>query len=88
MLSIVSWAVLGLISGFVASKIIDGPGDGLRLDVALGTLGALAGGFAFNLVTGAGMSGFNVWSFFGSIAGSVLIVAVYRYAYAYRQAFA
>jgi uncharacterized membrane protein YeaQ/YmgE (transglycosylase-associated protein family) len=43
-MGIISWIVLGLIAGFVGSKIVNTQGQGFWLDIALGIVGALAGG--------------------------------------------
>ena len=43
-MSIFAWIILGLISGFVASKIVDRSGEGFILDIALGIVGAIVGG--------------------------------------------
>jgi uncharacterized membrane protein YeaQ/YmgE (transglycosylase-associated protein family) len=48
-MGIISWIILGLIAGFIGSKIVDRQGQGFWLDIALGIVGALAGGFLFDL---------------------------------------
>ena len=40
-MGIVSWIILGLIAGFIGSKIVDRQGQGFWLDIALGIVGAL-----------------------------------------------
>ena len=47
-MSIVSWIILGLIAGFVGAKIVNQEGQGSWLDIALGIIGALVGGFLFS----------------------------------------
>jgi uncharacterized membrane protein YeaQ/YmgE (transglycosylase-associated protein family) len=59
-MSIIGWIVLGLIAGFIASKIVNKSGEGLVLDIVLGIIGAFVGGFLFNLVGEAGVTGFNI----------------------------
>ena len=54
-MGIVSWIILGLIAGFIASKILNRTGAGLILDLVLGMVGAAVGGFIFSGVFG--MSG-------------------------------
>ena len=51
-MGIVSWIILGLIAGFIGSKIVDRQGRGFWLDIALGIVGALVGGFLFDLFGG------------------------------------
>jgi uncharacterized membrane protein YeaQ/YmgE (transglycosylase-associated protein family) len=75
-MSIVAWIVLGLISGFIASKIINKTGEGIVLDIVLGVVGALVGGFLFNLVGSTGVTGVNLWSLFVAVIGAIVVLAV------------
>ena len=75
-MSIIAWIVLGLIAGFIASKIVNKSGDGLVLDIVLGIVGAVAGGFLFRLVGSTGVTGLNFWSIFVAVIGAVVVLAV------------
>ena len=44
-MGVISWIILGLIAGFIGSKIVDRRGQGFWLDIARGIVGALVGGF-------------------------------------------
>ena len=77
-MSIIGWLILGLIAGFVASKIVNAQGQGIVLDIALGMIGALVGGFIFDALGGVGVTGFNVWSLLVAIAGSIIVLLVYH----------
>jgi uncharacterized membrane protein YeaQ/YmgE (transglycosylase-associated protein family) len=77
-MSIIAWILLGLVSGFFASKIVNGTGQGLFLDMVLGVVGAFVGGAAFHLIGRAGITGFNFWSLFVSVIGSILVLVVYH----------
>jgi uncharacterized membrane protein YeaQ/YmgE (transglycosylase-associated protein family) len=79
-MSIVAWILLGLISGFIASKIVNRSGEGVVLDIVLGIVGAFVGGFLFNLVGEYGVTGLNVWSIFVSVLGAVVVVLVLKHA--------
>jgi uncharacterized membrane protein YeaQ/YmgE (transglycosylase-associated protein family) len=46
-MGVISWIILGLIAGFIASKILKGTGSGLILDLVLGMVAAAVGGFIF-----------------------------------------
>ena len=74
LMSIACWVVLGLVAGFVGNKVVNGRGDGVVLDIVLGIVGALVGGWIFNAIGSTGMTGFNVWSFFVAIVGSVVLL--------------
>lgn len=73
-MSIIAWIFMGLIAGFIASKIVDRSGKGIVLDIVLGIAGALVGGFLFRLVGSSGITGFNVWSVFVSMIGAVILL--------------
>jgi uncharacterized membrane protein YeaQ/YmgE (transglycosylase-associated protein family) len=75
-MSIVAWVVLGLISGFIASKIVNRSGEGTLLDIVLGIVGAIVGGFVFRLFGASGVTGFNLWSGFVAVAGAVLVLVI------------
>ena len=77
-MSIIGWIILGLIAGFIASKIVNKQGGGIVLDIFLGIIGAIAGGFLFSLVGAVGITGFNLWSMFVAIVGAVVVLLVYH----------
>ena len=77
-MSIVSWIILGLIAGFIGSKIVNRQGQGFWLDIALGIIGALVGGFLFNFFGATGITGLNIWSIIVAIVGSVVVLWVYN----------
>jgi uncharacterized membrane protein YeaQ/YmgE (transglycosylase-associated protein family) len=77
-MSIVAWILLGLVSGFIASKLVNNRGEGIVLDVVLGIVGAFVGGLVFNLIGDYGVTGFNLWSVFVSVVGAVVVLATYH----------
>jgi uncharacterized membrane protein YeaQ/YmgE (transglycosylase-associated protein family) len=77
-LSILAWIVLGLIAGFVGSKIVNKRGEGLILDIVLGVIGAVAGGFLFNMFGAAGVTGLNIYSLIVAAVGSVVVLLIYH----------
>jgi uncharacterized membrane protein YeaQ/YmgE (transglycosylase-associated protein family) len=77
-MSILAWIVLGLISGFIASKIVNKRGEGILLDMVLGIVGALVGGWIFAAVGHSGVTGVNLYSIFISIIGAVVVLVVYH----------
>jgi uncharacterized membrane protein YeaQ/YmgE (transglycosylase-associated protein family) len=56
------WIILGLTAGFIASKIVNKQGEGFFLDIVLGIVGALVGGFIFSAVGARGITRFNLYS--------------------------
>jgi len=77
-MSLLAWVVLGLVAGFIGSKLINKRGEGLILDIILGIVGAIAGGFVFNALGAPGVSGLNLYSLFVAVVGSVLLLVLYH----------
>jgi len=78
LIGIICWAVLGLIAGFFASKFVNGRGEGVPMDIVLGIVGAMIGGWLFNALGTAGVTGFNVWSLFVATFGAVLMLMLWH----------
>jgi uncharacterized membrane protein YeaQ/YmgE (transglycosylase-associated protein family) len=77
-MSIIAWIVLGLIAGFIASKMVNDTGSGLLLDIVLGVVGAIVGGFIFNAFGGVGVTGFNLYSLVVAIIGAIVVLWIYH----------
>ena len=77
-MSILAWLVVGLIAGFLASKVINKTGSGLILDIALGVVGALVGGFIFNFFGHSAPTGINLYSIFVAFIGAVVVLWIYH----------
>jgi uncharacterized membrane protein YeaQ/YmgE (transglycosylase-associated protein family) len=76
--SIISWIILGLIAGFIGAKIVNHEGQGFWLDIALGVIGALVGGFLFSLFGASGVTGLNIYSMIVAIIGSIVVLLIYN----------
>ena len=77
-MSIIGWLVLGLIAGFIASKVVNKTGEGLILDIVLGIVGAVVGGFLFTQFGATGVTGFNLYSMFVAVIGAVVVLVLYH----------
>jgi len=77
-MSIIGWIVLGLIAGFIGSKIVNKTGEGFFLDIVLGIVGAIVGGFLFTAVGATGVTGFNLYSMFVAIVGAIAVLVLYH----------
>ena len=77
-MGILAWIVLGIISGFVASKIVNKSGEGLLLDLVLGIIGAVVGGWLFSMFGHSGVTGLNLYSFLVAIIGAILVLVIYH----------
>ena len=77
-MSIIGWLVLGLIAGFIASKIVNKSGEGVILDIVLGIVGAVVGGFLFSKFGAAPVTGFNLYSMFVAVIGAIIVLVIYH----------
>ena len=77
-MSIIGWIVLGLVAGFIASKIVNKQGEGLVLDIVLGIIGAVVGGYLFSIFGAQGVSGVNKYSMFVAVVGAVVVLMIYH----------
>jgi uncharacterized membrane protein YeaQ/YmgE (transglycosylase-associated protein family) len=77
-MSFFAWIVLGLIAGFIGSKLVNKTGEGLIRDVLLGIVGAIVGGFLFRLFGASGVTGLNLYSLFVAVVGAVIFLVVYH----------
>jgi len=77
-MSIIAWVLLGLIAGWIASKMVEGTGQGLVLNLVLGVIGAFVGGFLMNSFGSAGVTGLNVWSIIVAVLGAVVVLWLYN----------
>ena len=77
-MGILSWLILGLIAGFIASKLINKTGEGLLMDIVLGIVGAFVGGFIFNKLGHTGVTGLNLYSMFVADIGAIVVLLIYH----------
>jgi uncharacterized membrane protein YeaQ/YmgE (transglycosylase-associated protein family) len=77
-MSIVAWIILGLVAGFIGSKIVNRSGEGVLLDIVLGVLGAVVGGFLFNQFGEPGVSGLNIYSLVVAVLGAMIVLLLYH----------
>jgi len=73
-----SWIVVGLIAGFIGSKIVNKSGEGFMRDVMLGILGALVGGFIFQRLGYTGVNGVNLYSILVAVVGAVILLVIFH----------
>jgi uncharacterized membrane protein YeaQ/YmgE (transglycosylase-associated protein family) len=77
-MSFLAWIVLGLLAGFIGSKIVNKKGEGVILDILLGIVGAVVGGWLFNTFGASGVTGVNLYSLLVAVIGSVVFLVVYH----------
>jgi uncharacterized membrane protein YeaQ/YmgE (transglycosylase-associated protein family) len=77
-MSFLAWIVLGLVAGFIGSKIVNKTGEGVLLDIVLGIIGAVVGGWVFNTFGAGGVSGLNLYSLLVAVIGAVVVLLIYH----------
>ena len=77
-MSFLAWIVLGLIAGFIGSKLVNKTGEGVILDIVLGVVGAVVGGWLFSMFGAHGVTGVNLYSLFVAVVGAMLVLVVYH----------
>ena len=77
-MSLLAWIVLGLVAGFIGSKVVNNTGQGVLVDILLGVVGAVVGGFLFNQFGQPGVSGLNLYSLVIAVIGAVIVLVIYH----------
>jgi uncharacterized membrane protein YeaQ/YmgE (transglycosylase-associated protein family) len=77
-MGIIAWLVLGLIAGFIGSKLVNKQGEGMMMDIVLGIVGAVVGGFVAQFAGFSGITGLNLYSILIAVVGSVLVLVLYH----------
>lgn len=77
-MSFLAWIILGLIAGFIGSKLVNKSGEGLILDILLGVIGAVVGGWLFAKFGASGVTGLNLYSILVAVVGSVIVLVLYH----------
>lgn len=76
-MTILAWVVIGLIAGFLASRIVNRRGQGILLDLVLGIVGALLGGYLFTILySSTPLGSFNIYSVLTATAGAALVLFI------------
>jgi uncharacterized membrane protein YeaQ/YmgE (transglycosylase-associated protein family) len=77
-MSLFAWLLLGLLSGFIASHLVNHRGEGMVLDILLGIVGAVVGGWLFHLFGAVGVTQLNLYSLIVAVSGAVVVLFLYH----------
>jgi uncharacterized membrane protein YeaQ/YmgE (transglycosylase-associated protein family) len=77
-MSFIAWIVLGLIAGFIASKLVNRTGEGMLMDIVLGVVGAVVGVWLFHVFGMPGVTGLNIYSILVAVVGAAVFLVVYH----------
>jgi uncharacterized membrane protein YeaQ/YmgE (transglycosylase-associated protein family) len=75
---VIAWILVGLIGGYLASRMVNKTGEGLVRDIILGIVGGIVGGVIFRVLGGHGVTGFNLWSILVAFIGGVVVLLIYH----------
>lgn len=77
-MSLFAWLLLGLLAGLVSSHVVNHRGEGMILDILLGIVGVILGGWVFHLLGFTAITRLSLYSLFVAVCGSVLFLVVYH----------
>ena len=77
-MSFLAWIILGLVSGFIASKLVNKTGEGVLLDILLGIVGAVVGGWLFSTFGMSRVTGLNIYSMLVAVVGAVVVLFIFH----------
>jgi len=77
-MGIIAWLVLGLLAGFIGSKIVNKTGEGMLMDILIGIVGAVVGGWVAGFFGFNGVTGLNIPSLIVAVVGSIIFLLIYR----------
>ena len=75
---VLAWIIIGLIAGYLASRVVNKRGEGTVRDIILGIIGGIVGGILFRALGHPGVTGFNIWSIFVAFLGAVVVLVLYH----------
>lgn len=76
-MGVILWIVFGALVGWIASAIMK-TNEGLVMNIVIGIVGALVGGWIMSQLGRGGVSGFNVYSFLVALAGAVVLIVIVK----------
>ncbi len=78
-MGILGWIIIGALAGWLASMVT---GNNRKMggfaNIGVGIVGGFIGGFVMNLLGGAGVTGFNLWSLFVAFIGSIIFLLLFN----------
>ena len=77
-MSTLVWIALGLAAGVLTSRIVNNTGEGTVVDILLGIVAAIVGGWLFNFVGASGVTGLNIYSLLVAIVGASIVLLLYH----------
>lgn len=76
-MGLITMIILGGLAGWIAS-LVTKSSTGILMDIILGIVGAIAGGFLMSFFGQPGITGFNIYSLIVAIVGAVILIWIGR----------
>ncbi len=77
-MGIILWIIFGALVGWIASSIMR-TNDGLLMNIVIGIVGAVIGGWLMSFFGQNGITGFNLYSFLVALVGAVVLIMIVRF---------
>jgi uncharacterized membrane protein YeaQ/YmgE (transglycosylase-associated protein family) len=78
-MGIILWIIFGALVGWIASIIMKTDAQqGALLNIVVGIVGAVLGGYIMSFFGESGTSGFNLYSFLVALLGAVVLIAIVK----------
>ncbi|OHB19614.1 MAG: hypothetical protein A2854_02780 [Parcubacteria group bacterium RIFCSPHIGHO2_01_FULL_56_18] len=78
-MDIIIWIIFGGLVGWVASLIMKSDAEqGVLLNIVVGVVGAVIGGWIMSVLGERGVGGFDLYSFVVALLGACVLIAVVR----------
>ena len=77
-MSILGWIVFGLITGFIASKVVNSEGEGCMVNIVLGLIGSVVGGALFSVLGDQVFWHFSLGSMIVAVIGAIVVLLLYH----------
>jgi uncharacterized membrane protein YeaQ/YmgE (transglycosylase-associated protein family) len=71
----IGYIIIGALAGWIAGKLVRGSGDGLLMNIVIGVIGALIGGFLLSFFVNTAAGGW-FFTLFTAVLGSVVLLWV------------
>lgn len=77
-LGVIGWIVVGVIVGFIASKLVNLRGDDPRLSIGVAAAGAIVAGALYSMISDDVVSAWNAWSILYAAGGAIIGVVAWH----------
>ncbi len=76
-MEIIGWLIIGGLAGWVAGKLVRGSGNGILINIVVGIVGAVLGGWLASAIFNVNISsGFNAQTLAVAVVGAVILLGI------------